>query len=151
MASSPVVDIKSKAQFEELISKTPYVAIQAHATWCGPCKAISPIFNKLATENSSDTFTLARFDTDEVPDLSFELGIRSIPAFFSFENAEKGKGLAGANPAALKTLVEDLAGKSKAGGESEPAAAAAAPAEPAPAPAPVEEKKPEEFSTKEDF
>uniref|UniRef100_A0A8H7NI58 Thioredoxin domain-containing protein n=1 Tax=Bionectria ochroleuca TaxID=29856 RepID=A0A8H7NI58_BIOOC len=118
MASSPVVDIKSKAQFDELISKTPYVAIQAHAT--------------------CDSFTFARFDTDEVPDLSFELGIRSIPAFFSFENAEKGQGL---------KLVEELAGKSKAeGGES-----AAAPAEPAPAPAPVEEKKPEEFSTKEDF
>ncbi|CAI6093168.1 unnamed protein product [Clonostachys chloroleuca] len=149
MASSPVVDIKSKAQFDELISKTPYVAIQAHATWCGPCKAISPIFNKLATDNASDSFTFARFDTDEVPDLSFELGIRSIPAFFSFENAEKGPGLAGASPPALKKLVEELAGKSKAeGGESAPTA----PAEPATAPAPVvEEKKPEEFSTKEDF
>ncbi|CAH0004028.1 unnamed protein product [Clonostachys byssicola] len=147
-----VVDIKSKAQFDELINKTPYVALQAHATWCGPCKAISPFFNKLATENSSDTFTFARFDTDEVPDLSFELGIRSIPAFFSFENAEKGQGVAGAKPPALKQLVEELAGKSKAeGGESAAPAAAAAPAEPATAPAPVEEKKPEEFSTKEDF
>ncbi|VUC32138.1 unnamed protein product [Clonostachys rosea] len=145
-AESPVVDIKSKAQFDELISKTPYVAIQAHATWCGPCKAISPIFAKHAATNASDTFTFARFDTDEVPDLSFELGIRSIPAFFSFENAEKGQSLAGANPTALKNLVEGLAQKSK-GGESEPAA----PVEPAPAPAPVEEKKPEEFSTKEDF
>lgn len=109
-----VIDITSKAQFDDLIKKNPYVAVQAHATWCGPCKAISPMFKKHAeTLSVADTYAFARFDTDEVPDLAFELGIRSIPAFFFFENGDKASDLAGANPAALKKSVEELSGKAK--------------------------------------
>ncbi|KAJ9422309.1 thioredoxin-like protein [Fusarium oxysporum] len=96
--SSAVVEIKSKAQFDELVKTTPYVALQAHASWCGPCKAISPIFNKQAAEHKSDKYAFAKFDTDDVPDLAFELGIRSIPAFFFFENGDKASDLLGAVP-----------------------------------------------------
>ncbi|KAJ6439844.1 thioredoxin M-type [Purpureocillium lavendulum] len=110
-----VVDIKSKAQFDALIKENPFVAVQAHATWCGPCKAISPMFNKHAGALSvPNSYAFARFDTDEVPDLAFELGIRSIPAFFFFENGDKASDLAGANPPALKKAVEGLSEKAKA-------------------------------------
>ncbi|KAL7935796.1 thioredoxin M-type [Trichoderma chlorosporum] len=112
-----VIDIKTKAQFDELAKSTPYVALQAHATWCGPCKAISPLFSKHADNLSSDKFTFARFDTDEVPDLAFELGIRSIPAFFIFENGDKADTLTGANPPALQKLTAEIAEKAKASGE----------------------------------
>ncbi|UNI22909.1 hypothetical protein JDV02_008753 [Purpureocillium takamizusanense] len=112
-----VIEIKTKSDFDTLIKKTPFVAVQAHATWCGPCKAISPMFNKhaasLAIEN---TYAFARFDTDEVPDLAQEFGIRSIPAFFLFENGEKTSNLSGANPPALKKAVESLSEKAKAEG-----------------------------------
>ncbi|UKZ78941.1 hypothetical protein TrVFT333_006688 [Trichoderma virens FT-333] len=101
-----VIDITSKAQFDELIKTTPYIALQAHATWCGPCKAISPIFTKQSDALTNDKFTFARFDTDEVPDLAFELGIRSIPAFFIFENGEKADTLTGANPCAAEADAE---------------------------------------------
>ncbi|KAL6814900.1 thioredoxin M-type [Trichoderma sp. SZMC 28015] len=112
-----VIDIKTKAQFDELTKATPYVALQAHATWCGPCKAISPMFNKHAEAFSNDKYTFARFDTDEVPDLAFELGIRSIPAFFIFENGDKADTLTGANPPALQKLTAAVAEKAKAAGE----------------------------------
>ncbi|KAL7946972.1 thioredoxin M-type [Trichoderma barbatum] len=113
-----VIDIKTKAQFDELTKTTPFVALQAHATWCGPCKAISPMFNKHAeTLAIPEKYTFARFDTDEVPDLAFELGIRSIPAFFVFENGEKSETLTGANPPALQKLTASIAEKAKAGGE----------------------------------
>ncbi|KAK4090731.1 hypothetical protein Purlil1_4867 [Purpureocillium lilacinum] len=116
-AAMSVVDIKSKAQFDALIKENPFVALQAHATWCGPCKAISPMFNKHASSLSlPNTYAFARFDTDEVPDLAFELGIRSIPAFFFFENGDKASDLAGANPPALKKAVESLSEKAKAEG-----------------------------------
>ncbi|KAF5024760.1 hypothetical protein F66182_3192 [Fusarium sp. NRRL 66182] len=108
---SAVTEITSKAQFDELIKNTPYVALQAHATWCGPCKAISPIFNKHANELKSDKVAFAKFDTDNVPDLAFELGVRSIPAFYFFENGDKGDTLLGAVPPKLKAAVEGLAAK----------------------------------------
>jgi thioredoxin 1 len=137
-----VVDITSKEQFDALLKSSPYVALQAHASWCGPCKAISPFFAKHATQHSvPDSYTFARFDTDDVPDLAFDLGIRSIPAFFFFENGDKSQTVQGANPAALKKTIDDLAAKATGG------AAAAAPAEPAaekpaePAVAPEEAKK----------
>ncbi|PHH61599.1 hypothetical protein CDD81_8114 [Ophiocordyceps australis] len=111
---SSVTDIKTKTQFENLIKDNPYVALQAHATWCGPCKAISPIFQKHA--DSFKTLVFARFDTDEVPDLAHELNIRSIPAFFFFENGEKTSNVAGATPPSLEKAVKDLAAKAGSSG-----------------------------------
>jgi thioredoxin 1 len=134
-----VVEITSKSQFDALVKSTPYVALQAHATWCGPCKAISPFFAKHADALSQPgTFTFAKFDTDDVSDLAFELGIRSIPAFFFFENGEKDQDLTGPKPQVLKQLIEGYADKAKAAPAGAEAEAAAAPT---PAPAPVEEKK----------
>ncbi|PHH75113.1 hypothetical protein CDD82_4590 [Ophiocordyceps australis] len=109
---SPVTDIKSMTQFKSFINDNPYVALQAHATWCGPCKAISPIFEKHADALARpDTLAFARFDTDDVPDLAHELNIRSIPAFFFFEKGEKTNNVAGAAPPALEKAVKELAAK----------------------------------------
>ena len=113
-----VNEISTKAQFDELLKTHPYVFLQAHATWCGPCKAISPFFEKHAAEWDSvkDKYAFVKFDTDDVPDLAQELGIRSIPAFFMFENGEKIDNLAGANPPALKKLADTYGEKAKSGG-----------------------------------
>ncbi|RSM07029.1 hypothetical protein CEP52_005392 [Fusarium oligoseptatum] len=130
-----VIELKSREQFNELINKTPYVAIQAQASWCGPCKAISPFFTKHADAHAiPDKYAFAKFDTDDVPDLAFELGIRSIPAFFFFKNGDKDNDLIGPIPPKLKVLVEGYSAEAK--GE---APAAEKPAEPA-AEKPAEEK-----------
>ncbi|GKU05864.1 thioredoxin 1 [Fusarium langsethiae] len=104
----PVVQIKDKAQFDDLLKTHQVVIIDASAEWCGPCKAISPIFEKLCSTEAydSDKVAFAKFDTDEVPDLAQELGIRSIPAFFFFKDGELEDKLAGANPPALQKLVQ---------------------------------------------
>ncbi|KAB1671664.1 thioredoxin family protein [Klebsiella pneumoniae] len=108
-----VIEITSKKQFDDLVAEKPYVALQAHASWCGPCKAISPLFNKHSDALASDSYAFAKFDTDDVPDLAFELGISSIPAFFFFENGDKANDIKGANPPALKKAVEEVGEKAK--------------------------------------
>ncbi|KAI8717671.1 Thioredoxin domain-containing protein [Fusarium sp. LHS14.1] len=117
-----VIELKSKAEFNELINKTPYVAIQAHATWCGPCKAISPFYNKHAEALAiPDKYAFAKFDTDDVPDLAFELGVRSIPAFYFFKNGDKDESLVGPIPPKLKTLVEGYSAEAKGEAGEKPA------------------------------
>lgn len=112
-----VIEITAKSEFDELVKAKPFVVVQAHATWCGPCKAIAPFFDKHAVEYDTiaDKYAFVRFDTDEVPDLAQELGIRSIPAFFLFEDGEKVDNLSGANPPALKKLVDTAGEKAKGG------------------------------------
>lgn len=123
----PVTTITAKSDFDNLLTTHPHVILQATASWCGPCKAITPLYNKHSDDagatSVSDALAFARFDTDDVPDLAFELGVRTIPAFFVFEKGEKVDGLAGANPPALKKAVDGLVEKAKggAGAEAKPA------------------------------
>lgn len=112
-----VVDIKTKDEFDSLVKSTPYVALQAHAPWCGPCKTIAPFFTRHAASQSvPQKYTFARFDTDEVPDLAYELNIRSIPAFYFFEKGDRASKLdvAGTSPPALKKSVDECYAKAQA-------------------------------------
>lgn len=114
-SSSSLLTITSRPQFYTLLDSTPYLAIQAHATWCGPCKAISPVYTKLAdAHHVPEAFVLAHFDIDAVPDLAQELGISTVPAFFFFEDGNKDDSMRGADPKKLERLVEEYSEKAKA-------------------------------------
>ncbi|KAF5683870.1 thioredoxin 1 [Fusarium circinatum] len=102
-----VQDIKTTKEFKELVSTTDKaVLIDCFATWCGPCKAISPILNKLSEEKAlSDNIQFVKFDVDDLPDLTAELGVRAMPTFFVFKNGKKVDELVGANPQALQSML----------------------------------------------
>ncbi len=57
------------------------------APWCGPCKMLAPILDKLAVE-SAGRFTLAKLNTDEEPELATRYGIRGIPNVKAFRDGE---------------------------------------------------------------
>ncbi|KAE8313734.1 thioredoxin-like protein [Aspergillus transmontanensis] len=103
-----VIDIHSKSEFDTLINSHRGVMVFCSAEWCGPCKAIYPFFHKHAGEYEEygDWMKFVKVDTDEVPGLAEELGIRSIPVFFLFEGGEKTESLSGANPPALKKIID---------------------------------------------
>ena len=61
----------------KLAGKLP-VIVDFYATWCGPCKAIAPVLEKLATEYDGK-IVIYKIDTDKEPELSAAFGIRSIP------------------------------------------------------------------------
>ncbi|MBR3266923.1 MAG: thioredoxin, partial [Bacilli bacterium] len=56
------------------------------ATWCGPCKMLSPILEKVASEH--EDLTVLKVDVDEVGDVATKYGIRSIPTLILFEDGK---------------------------------------------------------------
>lgn len=105
--------ISSRKDFVTLSLAHQYLAIQAYTTYCQPCKTISPIFEGYASEFGSDHYVFAKFDIDAVPDLAFEFGANTVPAFYFFEDGDKADSVNGANVTALKKMVDEYADKAK--------------------------------------
>ena len=74
--------------FEELVMKAKkLVIVDFWAEWCGPCKAIAPILDKISDE-FSDKVLVGKVNVDEVKEVPVKYGIRSIPTLLFFSNGE---------------------------------------------------------------
>lgn len=71
---------------EVLNSEVP-VLVDFFATWCGPCKMMSPIVEELAKEMKGKA-KVYKVDTDEEQNLAIKYGIMSIPTFIVFRNGK---------------------------------------------------------------
>ena len=78
-------------------SRTLPVLVDFWAEWCGPCKVLGPVLEKLAGEQS-DRWTLAKLDTEAFPQISARYGIRSIPNVKLFVDGEVVDEFVGALP-----------------------------------------------------
>ena len=73
------------------------VLVDFWAEWCGPCRVLGPLLEKLA-EESNDSWALAKLNTDKHPELSARYGIRSIPNVKLFVEGKAVDGFIGALP-----------------------------------------------------
>ena len=78
-------------------SRTLPVLVDFWAEWCGPCKVLGPVLEKLAGEQS-DRWALAKLDTEAFPHISARYGIRSIPNVKLFVDGEVVDEFVGALP-----------------------------------------------------
>jgi thioredoxin 1 len=108
------VEITSTSQFEKILSDTSAVIVDFHATWCGPCHAVAPIYAKLAEEHSAPgSVALVKVDVDEQPEIAAKYGISAMPTFLVINNGNVVQTIRGANPPALKKAVADAAASAK--------------------------------------
>lgn len=100
---SAVLPITTYKQFVETVQQPGKpVIVDFHAEWCGPCKAMAPLFEKLAREHG-DKMVFCEVDIDTVPDAAH--GVNSIPTFHLYKNGSYVSEVIGANKTALTSLV----------------------------------------------
>lgn len=94
--------------FEQTVTGDGIVLVDAWASWCGPCKAFAPTYEK-SSENHPDA-TFAKLDTEANQNLSAALEIQSIPTLMVFRDGIMVYRDAGALP---PKALEDLIGQVK--------------------------------------
>ena len=96
----------TKENFDrEVLKAEGTVLVDFWATWCGPCRMLSPIVDEVASEHPD--VKVGKINVDEQPELAQQFGIMSIPTLLVFKNGEKVQESVGLIP---KEKVEALLG-----------------------------------------
>ncbi len=92
------------ADFEqEVLEAKGKVLVDFFATWCGPCRMLSPIIDQLADE--LDDVKVCKIDIDQAEALANEYGVEVVPTLIVFENGKVVKSASGVMP---KPVIVDM-------------------------------------------
>ena len=96
-------------------SKRQPVLIDFWAPWCGPCKQLTPVLEKVV-KNAKGAVKLVKMNIDDHPAIPGQMGIQSIPAVIAFVNGQPADGFMGALPESQVLAFIERVTKGKAGG-----------------------------------
>ena len=102
-----VVEVTDQTFEQEVLNSDVPTEVDFWAPWCGPCKMVSPIYDKLA--EGYGNFKFCKINVDENPETARKYQIMSIPMQMFFANGEKVDELLGAVPEqTIRSKVEDV-------------------------------------------
>ena len=128
-ADGPIKDTTTQAFVQDVIeeSKRQPVLVDFWAPWCGPCKQLTPVLEKVV-RGAKGKIKLAKMNIDEHPAIAGQMGIQSIPAVIAFVNGQPADGFMGALPENQVVAFLERITREKIGGEDKDLLKAADPA-----------------------
>lgn len=100
-----VITITKENFAQEVLQSTKPVLLDFWASWCGPCRMLSPIVDEVAEERTD--VKVGKVNVDEQPELAGQFGVMSIPTLLVFEQGKLVRQAVGARP---KASVLELLG-----------------------------------------
>jgi putative thioredoxin len=103
-----VIEATDQNFMESVVEESNHrpVVVDLWAAWCGPCRALGPILEKVAEEHGGD-FLLAKLDVDANPYTAGQFGVQSIPTVVAFKDGKPVDGFIGAIP---EPMVKEFIG-----------------------------------------
>jgi thioredoxin 1 len=96
---SQAINITAETFDEEVLKSTTPVLVDYWAQWCGPCRALSPVIDQIASEREG-ALKVAKVNIDEQPELAQAAGVRSIPYVVLYKDGQPAAQAIGAQPKA---------------------------------------------------
>ena len=109
IGTATVVEVTDANFMDSVVeeSKRRPVVVDLWAAWCGPCRTLGPILEKVAEEHAGE-FLLAKLDVDANPYTAGQFGVQSIPTVVAFKDGRPVDGFVGAYP---EPVVREFVGK----------------------------------------
>ena len=93
-----VININNNNFQNEVMHSEKIVLLDFWASWCGPCRMVSPIVDEIAVQRSD--IKVGKINVDEQPELAAQFGVMSIPTLFVMKNGKVVNQAVGARPKA---------------------------------------------------
>jgi thioredoxin 2 len=108
VAQGKTLDVTDATYASEVLSSPLPVLLDCWAAWCGPCRAIAPVVERLAGEYAGRA-KVCKLDVDSSPRTSAALGVQGIPALFFVAGGKVVDRLVGAHPyEAIRAKLEEV-------------------------------------------
>ncbi|PMD24877.1 DUF1000-domain-containing protein [Hyaloscypha hepaticicola] len=113
---SKTVQISSPAQFDALLKSSKIVVTDFYADWCGPCKAIAPVYEQLSASLSRPNhITFVKVNVDTQKEIAAKHNITAMPTFMIFKQGQVDTEIQGADRRKLQDAVKKLAAEAEGG------------------------------------